>query len=447
MKQVKINNRVIVDFAESILDNDQNVSIKMKGYSMYPTLRPGDIGVIEHCATETLKTGDIIVFKAGGHLVAHRLIAIRKENNHFLFTAKGDKNSFSDPEFSDEMLVGRIKEIQRKGTKISTNALSMKWNRFLSLRFPLISASFRNLMTGIQFRIGSIKTGYQSLKSNVSKISKGSGKLFGINAFISVLQGVIPFVIIVLIKLLVDALSASNFENASGQAYYAGMLILTALVFLLNALLIELRSYYSERMSQSVSRHIYSILHAKHGVLDLSNYENPKQQDSMHRAVQEASFRPVKILNALLTGIKSVASVLFLIGMFISIRWYLVLILIIAVLPDVYVRLKYSRKLYKLKDSQSTKEREMYYYNRILTGFPFAKELKLFGFSGFFQQRFNSTQDQLFDEKIKLRRSELQMNFFSQSFAVMLIFVSLGFISFLKVNGAISIGTDRKSVV
>lgn len=441
MKQEKINNRLIVDFAESILENDQYVSIKMKGYSMYPTLRPDDIGVIEHCAPENLKTGDIIVFKSNRHLVAHRLIAIKKENNNFQFTAKGDKNSFTDPVFSQETLVGRIKELERKGKKISTDSRSMKWKRQLSLRYPTITEAYSNIVLGIQYRTDTIRSNYRSLKSNVSKISKGSGKLFGINAIISVLQGIVPFAIIVLIKLLVDALTTSNFENATGQAYYGGMLFLTALVFLLNALLIELRSYYSERMSQSVSRHIYSVLHAKHSKLDLSNYENPKQQDSMHRAVQEASFRPVKILNALLTGIKSVASVLFLIGMFISIRWYLILILIVAVLPDVYVRLKYSRKLYKLKDTQSTKEREMYYYNRILTGFPFAKELKLFGFSGFFEKRFNRTQDELFDEKIKLRKSELRLNFFSQSFAVLLIFISLGFISFLKVNGAISIGT------
>lgn len=441
MKQEKINNRLIVDFAESILENDQYVSIKMKGYSMYPTLRPDDIGVIEYCAPENLKTGDIIVFKSNRHLVAHRLIAIKKENNIFQFTAKGDKNSFCDPVFSQEALIGRIKELERKGKKINTDSRSMRWNRQLSLRYPAITEAYSSIVLGIQYRTDTIISGYRSLKSNISKISKGSGKLFRINAVISVLQGIVPFAIIVLIKLLVDALTTSNFENATGQAYYGGMLFLTALVFLLNALLIEFRSYYSERMSQSVSRHIYSVLHAKHSKLDLSNYENPKQQDSMHRAVQEASFRPVKILNALLTGIKSVASVLFLIGMFISIRWYLILILIVAVLPDVYVRLKYSRKLYKLKDTQSTKEREMYYYNRILTGFPFAKELKLFGFSGFFEKRFNRTQDELFDEKIKLRKSELQLNFSSQSFAVLLIFISLGFISFLKVNGAISIGT------
>ena len=76
----------------------------------------------------------------------------------------------------------------------------------------------------------------------------------------------------------------------------------------------------------------------------------------------------------------------------------------------------------------------MYYYNRILTGFPFAKELKLFGFSDFFQQRFNKTQQRIFEEKIELRKSELRLSVLSQTFAVVLIFASLGFISFLKIN-------------
>ena len=106
MKQEEINNRLIVDFAESILDDNRNVCIRMKGYSMYPTLKPDDIGIIEHCTHENLKIGDIIVFKLQEKLVAHRLIRIENCNNTFLFVAKGDKNSFSDPTFTPEALVG-----------------------------------------------------------------------------------------------------------------------------------------------------------------------------------------------------------------------------------------------------------------------------------------------------------------------------------------------------
>ncbi|MGB4415653.1 MAG: signal peptidase I [Paludibacter sp.] len=440
MNNEVINKQSIVDFAESILEDNRTVGIRMTGYSMYPTLRPGDIGHIEKCVPNKIKVGDIVVFKLNGKLIAHRLVAI---NNHDVrtFVAKGDKNKFSDPPFATDAFVGKITSFERKGRKISAGSFGMRVFRYLALHCSKPVIAFCNFELRVSQQIRSLLANLRSLKNNVTVISKGSGKLFWINAIISVLQGIIPFAVIVLIKLLVDELTTSSLQNSQQQFVFISLLIVTALVFLLNVLLTELRAYFSEKLTQSVTRYIYSLLQAKHSVLDLSNYENPDKQDKIHRAVQEASFRPIKILNALLMGIKSVASVLFLIGLFVSIRWYMVLILLVAILPDVFVRLKYSGKLYRLKDSQSTREREMYYYNRILTGFPFAKELKLFGFSGFFQKRFTQTQNSLFDEKIALRKSELSFNIFAQVFAVVLIFISLGFVSYLKMKGEISIGT------
>lgn len=63
MNNELINKQSIVDFAESILESNHTVSIRMTGYSMYPALRPGDIGHIEKCVPNEIKVGDIIVFK------------------------------------------------------------------------------------------------------------------------------------------------------------------------------------------------------------------------------------------------------------------------------------------------------------------------------------------------------------------------------------------------
>jgi ATP-binding cassette subfamily B protein len=136
-----------------------------------------------------------------------------------------------------------------------------------------------------------------------------------------------------------------------------------------------------------------------------------------------------------------VAAALFMIGLFVSIKWYLVALMLIAIIPSVVIRLQFSRKWYKLKESQNTKEREMYYFNRVLTGFPFAKEMKLFGFFDFFLHRFSSAQNTLFNQKITLRKSEIRLSVFAEFFAIILIFISLGYVSFLKINGEISIGT------
>jgi ATP-binding cassette subfamily B protein len=83
----------------------------------------------------------------------------------------------------------------------------------------------------------------------------------------------------------------------------------------------------------------------------------------------------------------------------------------------------------------------MSYYNRILTGLPFAKELRLFGFSGVFLNRFKSIENKLYQDNIGLQRSELKADILSQLFAVILIFASLAYLVYLKSTGLITIGS------
>ena len=440
MKKQKITNQ-LVEMAESLLDENRTLSFRMQGNSMFPTMKEGDLGYVEKCTPDELKIGDVVVFKANEKLVAHRLTSMFYQNGVRVFETKGDKNSFHDAPFTSEELVGKITSIQRKNRLRRLDSPLMRFQRFTSSYLSILLIPAFDLYIRLKSRFTRLNSGFRSLKNNLSVVSENSGKILFKNAILAVLQGIIPFVIIVCIKLLIDQLTKPITPNSNQQLIFIFFLVLTALVFLASAILSEINSYFSEKLSQSVSKHIYDKLHSKHVLLDLSNYENPDKQDKIHRAVQEASYRPLKIMNELLLGIKSVASALFLVGLFVSIRWYLVLVLLVAIIPGIIIRLKFSQKLYKLKEIQSTKEREMYYYNRILTGFPFAKELKLFGFAGFFKKRFTDVQNTLFDQKIELRKSELRLSIFAQVFAILLIFISLGFVSMLKMKGEISIGT------
>lgn len=440
MKQPKLNNQLI-EIAELLLDENRTVSFRMQGNSMFPTMKDGELGHVDKCTPDELKIGDIVVFKTHDKLIAHRMTDISYQKGIKVFETKGDKNNFHDKPFTSENLIGKITSIQRKNKLRKLDSPAMKFQRITSTYFSKLLIPAFDIYIQIKNLSYRLDSGFRSLKGNVSVVTENSGKILFTNAVIAVLQGIVPFLIIVCIKLLIDQLTKTVAPTSNQQLIFITLLIVTALVFLISAILSEVSSYFSEKLSQSVSRHIYEKLHLKHVLLDLSNYENPDKQDKIHRAVQEASYRPIKIINELLMGIKSVASALFLVGLFVSIRWYLVFVLLVAIIPGIIVRLKSSKKLYKLKEIQSTKEREMYYYNRILTGFPFAKELKLFGFSGFFKQRFSTVQTTLFEQKIKLRKSELRLGIFAQIFAILLIFSSLGFVSLLKMKGEISIGT------
>lgn len=431
----------LLNLSGELLNDGVSLRFRMDGYSMYPTFKPGTVGVVEKCDPQSLKRGDIVVFRSNAQLIAHRLIRISQKEDKTYFIARGDRNRFYDKPCSEADLIGKIVSFSKKGKTISLNSWAFRLKSFLIMAFhpmlqPLFSLSLR--FSSIFRRVTESD---RSFSSNLKLIRKGSEGLLRLNIVIAVLQGILPFAVIVCLKWLIDSLSNIGSPAEGRTTAFAIILSVTALVFLLNALVSVVRTVYFERLSFSVSMHIYSLLHGKHANLDMRYYEDSAEQDKIHRAVQEAGFRPVKILNDLLQIIRSAIAGAVIIGLFISIKWYLVLILIPALVPGILVRLKHSARLYRYKKEHSTREREAYYFNRVLTALPFAKELKLFAYSQFFQHRFRATHSQLFDAKDKLNRTIMRYDIAAQTLAVITVFGLLGFIVLLALQGKSTLGT------
>lgn len=435
-----MNESELIDFAESLMDDGKSLIIKMKGFSMYPTLRPGDLGYVERCGMEDIRVGDIIVFRNHKQLVAHRLMKLYHVDGQLRAESRGDNNREKDQVVISELnLFGKLVAYEHKGKKQDVDSPRMKRlerlfapDRKKRTRFYAYELRGLNFMTGVRNRL----TG---LRSNLKMCAEGSGRLITWNAVLAVLQGVLPFAVILCVKLLVDRLSA--FPHNGSVSLIAPLLIATAVVFLLNMLVSELKTYSSEKLAQQIIGRMYGKLHYKHIELGLSHYENPKELDKIHRAVQEAAFRPVKLINEMFSLLRSLAASLFMLGIFLSIQWYLVIILAVAIVPDIIVRLRYSRRYHQQKEKHSPTERKMFYFNRILTGFPFAKELKLFRFADYFLLKFRNAQNYVFEGRLKLRRSEVKSNILSQTFSIILIFLSLTLVTMLMIQGSISLGT------
>lgn len=436
----KEDNLHLHDFVEALLDNDVTLEIKMQGYSMFPVLKDGDTAIVEKCKSDKVKLGDLLVFRYKGKFIAHRLMKITHENGKQYFLAKGDNNKHYDPLFDEKEMIGKILSTKIKAKTIKNNTLKRNFQKYFALALPHFSTLVNNKILFLSNKIDSIRNYLNKMHKNYQLAADNSGKLIFQNAIISFLQGVLPFLLIICIKWLIDYLTQTTAFTSTNIFGFYSLLILTALVFLINGITTELRSYFGEKLTQNIVKRIYSKVQQKHLSLQLSHLENPKELDKIHRAVQEATFRPVKFINELLTLLKSAASAIFLAGLFLSIKWYLVVMLIVAVIPGVLIRFKFARIYHKLKETQSPAERQMYYFNRVLTGFPFAKELKLFHFSSFFSSRFNNLQKKIFSDRIQLRKSEVKWNIASHIFTVLLIFVSLAYISFLKIHGEITIG-------
>lgn len=433
----------LYELTDDLLNSNQQVKLKVGGYSMFPLLRNGDEIIINRCHISELNIGDVVVFKTGDKWIAHRLHKKVSENNKTILITKGDSCNFKDLPVTEENFVGKVISFFRKGKEKNINSdFYKKMNR----SFVRLSGLFTFFIIPLLW----CTTRYKKIMETIKDINKSlfficreSKRLTIINIIISAFQGILPFVIIYLFKWMIDGISKIN-GYADKTAFFNNILIIIiiiGLVFLFSSILNILSGEFRERLSQSVSLYIYNLLHQKHIKLDMAYLEDAGQQDKIHRAVQESGFRPLKMATESFTAVQSIVSWMVIAVILFTIHWIVFVLILIAVIPGFLVRFRFSNKLYKLNKANSQKERESYYYNRILTSLAFAKEIRLFGTGNFFTERFRNIQTNLHKQKNALLRKRAIADIFAQTFAVTFIFFSFGYITHLAINGAISIGT------
>jgi signal peptidase len=76
----------------------------VRGYSMYPLLRTGDMVVLVHKKPEEIRSGDIVVYKGKtGNYIIHRVISSCKFDDTYYYRVWGDNNGIEDQYQYDRM--------------------------------------------------------------------------------------------------------------------------------------------------------------------------------------------------------------------------------------------------------------------------------------------------------------------------------------------------------
>ncbi len=255
-----------------------------------------------------------------------------------------------------------------------------------------------------------------------------------------VVQGLLPLASLYLTKLMVDAVAATlRSPNADFHSVLWAILGLAA-VALATALCGSLTALVGEAQGQTVTDHVHSLIHAKSIAVDLSYYENPQYYDTLHRAQQEAPYRPMRIVNGLAHIGQSSLSLLALIALLLSLHWTLAAVLLIAAVPGTFFRLKYSQKLYTWQRQSTPTERQSWYYQWLLTSEEFAKEVRLLGLGELFIGRFRALRQTLRREKLLLTTRRALAEGVTQLAGTLAIFGALAYIAFQTVHGAITLG-------
>ena len=147
--------------SEEILGNGKNLRIPIWGCSMSPFVRSGDILTIKPSNVTKISIGDIIVFRMGQRMVAHRLIKKYKQKGKIVLLTKGDSLTYYDHPVFPKDLLGRVVSIERENRRINQdNARWRLLNRSLAKVSPFslsIYPVLRNAKRGILKKLGNVR--------------------------------------------------------------------------------------------------------------------------------------------------------------------------------------------------------------------------------------------------------------------------------------------------
>ncbi len=232
----------------------------------------------------------------------------------------------------------------------------------------------------------SIERFARSVRRAFHLVFAAAPRLASASAVLVVAQSLLPLLALYLVKLIVDAISAAATRSAPiDSAALQPVFVLLAIgvaVALAAGAVNALAGVINEAQAQLVADHAQDLMHAKSSEVDLAYYENSRYYDTLHRAQQEAPYRPNRIAKGLVTISQSALALAAMAALLFSLHWAIALVLLVAVLPEGLVRLRYADAQYDWRRRNTPTERRARYYSDMLTGTGHAQELRLFGLGG-----------------------------------------------------------------
>lgn len=262
------------------------------------------------------------------------------------------------------------------------------------------------------------------------------------NFFLLLLEGALPLAALYILKLLVDTVTLGLSDSNSNQLFEdtAWLVIAMGTVALLSGTAAIISGFVFKAQSQIVTDHMHGKLQAKSIEVDLEYYENSQYFDTLHRAQQDAPHRPTAILNSLRQIGQNGVSLLAMGGLLFLFEWWAVLVLIVAALPEFYVRLRFSNHLYVWQRKRTPLERKAWYLNAMITRDSHAKEIRIFDLGTRFSKWFQEVRGIIRREHIGLEQRRTIATIGAQALGTVGVFGIYFFVAYRTAYGLITIG-------
>jgi len=260
-----------------------------------------------------------------------------------------------------------------------------------------------------------------------------SGALFRVAA------ALVPLGLLSISKRILDGVQA----HFSGKPLPANFWYLVAAEFglaVVGSLIGRSVGFFDALFADRFTRHVSIRVMEHASQLDLSSYEDPVFYDKLERARVQATDR-IAMVQAIGTMAQQVITAITLSAGIVLFSPWLLVALVLAVLPAFLGESHFAFKGYALAIRQTPVRRQLDYLRTLGASKESAKELKLFGLSGFLTGEYTRLSNDLYDQNISLARRRLVAGALLSIISTGAYYAAYAYVVYRTVTGALTWGS------
>ena len=153
------------ELAGEVLRSTGKLRLQVTGWSMLPTVMPGETLVVESFGdgevSQEVSRGDIVLFRRDGRLFAHRVVATPSGSGLDQIVTRGDGMLHADSPLAASDVLGKVSCILRNGR-------SRKPPVRLSLSQRAVAAAVRRFDSAARFLVGIHQLRHSSKETSIT---------------------------------------------------------------------------------------------------------------------------------------------------------------------------------------------------------------------------------------------------------------------------------------
>lgn len=222
-------------------------------------------------------------------------------------------------------------------------------------------------------------------------------------------QGLVPAAAVYLSRPLIDSLGAAIGSGGNWERVAPALLVAAAIAAALfvGELLRSAAEWVRTGLATRLEDHVSAMIHEKSTSVDLAFYETAEFHDDLHRARDEARYRPVALLQNAGSLIQNSVTLGAMVGVLAPYGIWIAAALLASAIPALVVVLRFAALQHEFRLRTTVDERRSWYYDWVMTASEAAAEVRLFGLGARFQAAYNELRGRLRTQRWRLARAQL----------------------------------------